>query len=239
MSRKYQAGQFTDPIGVIMESRPNQGLVGYFSGTPTASVQGYEPGAMAIDVTNGIWYRNTGTLASATWTTAVSSPVDLSALTATAAEINRVAKNSTRVVAITPTASQTVSLDATTYGDKITYITPASVSFNIAIPAFDGTTGRRMIVFGQTLSSATVTITSTTSSAFFGSLTQNTDASVGYAAALTAYQVAASGSTIITLNGTTQGGRKGDWIQIDDVTTTFGLIRGCLNASGSETTPFS
>lgn len=42
--------------------------VAIFEGTPTASVAGYWPGALAIDVTNGKHYKNTGTAASTTWT---------------------------------------------------------------------------------------------------------------------------------------------------------------------------
>lgn len=68
MSRKYQAGQFVDPRGGLVENYPNINVLGFFAGTPTASIPGYEIGAIAIDVTNGLWYRNTGSRTSATWT---------------------------------------------------------------------------------------------------------------------------------------------------------------------------
>lgn len=68
MSKKYQAGQYVDPKGGVLENYPNINLIGYFAGTPTASISGYEKGALAIDVTNNLWYRNTGSRTSATWT---------------------------------------------------------------------------------------------------------------------------------------------------------------------------
>ncbi len=69
MSKKYQAPQFAPPNGGIVECQlPNTAVIGYFAGTPTASIPGYHPGALAFDITNGIWYRNTGSTTAATWT---------------------------------------------------------------------------------------------------------------------------------------------------------------------------
>lgn len=67
MSRKFDGGQFVPPNGGLIGARPNGDVLGYFAGTPTASIGGYLPGALAIDVTNGLWYRNTGTVSAATW----------------------------------------------------------------------------------------------------------------------------------------------------------------------------
>ena len=68
MSNKYRAGQFAPPKGALIENYPNIDILGFTAGTPTASQAGWEIGAINIDVTNGIWYRNTGTRTSATWT---------------------------------------------------------------------------------------------------------------------------------------------------------------------------
>ncbi len=68
MSKKYQAGQYTPPNGGIVESHANLALLGYFAGVPTASISGYEVGAIGVDVTNGAWYKNTGSTTAATWT---------------------------------------------------------------------------------------------------------------------------------------------------------------------------
>lgn len=44
----------------------------------------------------------------------------------------------------------------------------------------------------------------------------------------------------ITLNGTTTGGVKlGDWIELEDVSTTMWAVKGMVTQSGTEATPFS
>lgn len=89
MSRKFQGGQYSTEKKVLMEGfTPNLGLIACFAGTPTASLSGYEKGALAFDVTNGIWYKNTGTNSSATWTQQYVSPIDLSTMTTTVTELN-------------------------------------------------------------------------------------------------------------------------------------------------------
>lgn len=87
MSRKLTP-QYADPKGVISNSfTPNMGLIAQFAGTPTASLSGFEKGALAFDTTNGLLYYNTGTTSSATWTQ-LNSGVDLALLTASATELN-------------------------------------------------------------------------------------------------------------------------------------------------------
>jgi hypothetical protein len=67
MSKKYQAGQYVDPKGVLAEIYPNIGILGFSAGTPTYTT-GYEVSAMVFDITNGLWYRNSGTRAANAWT---------------------------------------------------------------------------------------------------------------------------------------------------------------------------
>jgi len=57
------------------------------AGAPTASIAGFAAGAFVQDITNGVLYWNTGTTTSATWIQ-ISSPVTLTGLTATVAELN-------------------------------------------------------------------------------------------------------------------------------------------------------
>lgn len=59
---------FAEPIGRHIFRLLDEGMLGYFAGVPTASISGYGKGAIAIDYTNGNWYRNTGSKTSATWT---------------------------------------------------------------------------------------------------------------------------------------------------------------------------
>jgi hypothetical protein len=49
----------------------------------------------------------------------------------------------------------------------------------------------------------------------------------------------ASTSDTITLNGTTTGGVKGDYIELEDVATGFWRVTGTTSATGTEATPFS
>lgn len=50
---------------------------------------------------------------------------------------------------------------------------------------------------------------------------------------------AASTSDTITLNGTTTGGLRGDYIEIEDAVSGFWLVHGRTAATGTEATPFS
>jgi hypothetical protein len=44
----------------------------------------------------------------------------------------------------------------------------------------------------------------------------------------------------VTLNGTTTGGVSiGDWVEFEDILGTGWAVRGVVNQSGTEATPFS
>lgn len=86
MSRKFQAGQYASPV--VAEGFVNRAVLAYFAGTPTASLAGYDPGCIALDVTNGILYRNSGTVSSATWTVFAGSTI--AALTITTLTVTTV-----------------------------------------------------------------------------------------------------------------------------------------------------
>lgn len=108
MSQKYRAGQFVDAKGGVVENYPNVNLIGFFAGVPTASILGYEIGAIAVDITNGNWYRNTGTRASATWTRQTGTITAETITTLTATTINVTTINPTSIVR----ASQTYKVGA-------------------------------------------------------------------------------------------------------------------------------
>jgi len=111
MSSKFKGAQYTDPKFTLLEGfTPNLGIVGAFAGTPTASISGYEKGAMVVDTTNGLIYYNTGTTTSATWTQ-LNAGTALAGLTATAAEINGAADLSTNTVVV-PAGGAAVTLPA-------------------------------------------------------------------------------------------------------------------------------
>lgn len=66
MSKLYTPA-FSHPLGALIEI-PGVGiLLAAKAGAPTASVLGYAPSCIYLDLTNADLYVNTGTLASSTW----------------------------------------------------------------------------------------------------------------------------------------------------------------------------
>lgn len=230
--------QYAHPA--IIQDGPAGFVFGMGPTVPPANELGWAPGAFFIDDDAGAgaqWYRNDGTVSAANFV-AVLGGLDLSTLAATATELNRMAQLSTRSVALTPTVgAQTIPLTLASHSDKLLHITTSTLSFVISLPAMTGSGARYKISLDATLSSATVTI-SGTAAHLFGGIVQNND--TGSAGLFGAGVVTnAAGSTNITINGGTQGGRKGDWVMIEDVASSIGLVSGMLNASGTEATPFS
>ena len=118
-----------------------------------------------------------------------------------------------------------------------TVIINSATGAAITLPAMTGSGGKYRFVFGITTSSGSWTIVAT-GAHLFGGVTMNTDTTAGTLFTCVA-AANASGSTTMTFDGTTRGGRKGDWVEIEDVATGVGIVRGSLNGSGTEATPFS
>lgn len=233
MSNKYRATQYADPVGGLIDcALPNINVLGYFAGVPTASINGYHPGAIAVDITNGNIYRNSGTVTAATWVQ-VNAGTALSGLLATAVELNRSSQLSTREVAAGG-AALTVTLAA---HDGKTILLDQATGTAVTLPAMTGSGARYRFVCSVATSGGSQVITAT-GAHLFGGVVQNTDTGASGLFGV-AMATNAAGSTTITLNGGTTGGRKGDWIEIEDVATSIGIVRGFLNASGTEATPFS
>lgn len=98
MSSRFQS---QDATGVF-ETLPGYGkLYGWKRGTPTASEPGWAPGAIVIDVTNGLVYQNTGTVLAATWSVGVSTGATFATMTITtltSTTINATTINPTNIV---------------------------------------------------------------------------------------------------------------------------------------------
>jgi hypothetical protein len=155
------------------------------------------------------------------------------ALTATAAEINRTCKNSTR-----PVAAGAASLTVTqALHDGKTILLDQATGVAVTLPAMTGSGAKYRFALTVNTSGGSQVITAT-GAHLFGSLAIGDDTGVG---TLFTNRLAnsAGGSTTITLDGSTKGGRKGDWLEIHDVATGIGMVRGQLNASGTEATPFA
>ena len=150
-----------------------------------------------------------------------------SGLLATVDELNAAADNSTRVVNVT---AATLSLTVASHASKIVTIN-AAAGCAITLPAATGTGAIFEIFIGTTVTSNTTTITRAGSDTMFGMIYQLADSG----ATLSAYEC--PGSTIITLDGSTKGGIKGDVFIIKDVASAVWSIIGHTSATGTEATP--
>lgn len=247
MSRKF-IKQFA---GLSAISDPVLGITfDWGTAAPTDATAGYATGCIFV-VTNasaGVnLYTNVGTQASCDFNKI--SGTDLSALTATAAElntiatgilataaeVNRVAKPSTRVVAAGG-ANLTVTQ---ALHDGKTILLDQATGTAVTLPAMSGSGSRFRFVCSVATSGGSQVITAT-GAHLFGNVLVGTD---GALAAGTLWvpgmAMTPAGSTVVTLNGGTTGGRKGDWIEIEDVAASVGIVRGMVNASGTEATCFS
>lgn len=215
------------------------------NGTP-----GYSEGAIWIKAGGTIgqqFYINEGSLASSLFHAISLGGISLAGLLATAAELNTIAsgvlataaevnrnnKTSTREIAA---GGATLTVTQVLHDGK-TILLDQATGTAVTLPAMTGSGSRFRFVCTVATSGGSQVITAT-GAHLFGGMFLNTDTTVS--TLFTAVAAAnPSGSTTITLNGSTTGGRKGDWFEIEDVATSIGIVRGSLNGSGTEATPFS
>jgi len=210
---------------------PNIFVVGVFRGTPTAGLPGYEPGAHAFDITNGLWYRNTGTQTSATWQIMYGTGVDLSGLLATAAEINRNNQTSARLISLTGSTALTIA----THEGKDLLLSGTGSAFTQTLPASTGSFARFYFEVGAVNTSNHVITTNSGSDKINGFITLAKTGAAG-----SAQQFAASNNVTVTLNGTTTGGSGvGGQLEFIDIAANSWLINGTVLGSGTLATPFS
>lgn len=154
------------------------------------------------------------------------------AITATAAEINRTTDVSGRVV--NGTAAGTLTLTEATHDGK-TVLLNLAAGFVSQLPSATGS-GMRLKFVVATTGTASYTIKAAASDAFWGVSHQVTDnAGIG----TSVYGFKSGGGTVITLNGSTTGGIKGDVVEIEDVLTNIWFVNMRTAATGTEATPFS
>lgn len=210
-------------------------------GVPTASVKGYGLGSWALNKATGVWYRNTGSFTSATWS-ALDGGLDLSALTATATELNQLHSQAQPlfVSGNAPVVVNAASLTLTpaAHAGRLVVLSGATANAGVAItpPAMTGTGDIYTIVFGSTVTSNTTTLdlkaATPTTGVFYGWLQT-------YKATTFTPYITASNSNLMTFDGSTRGGIKGDRIRIIDAATDVALIEGFTNQTGTIATPFS
>ena len=150
-------------------------------------------------------------------------------IAATVTELNRVADVSTRV--INGTASGTLSITEATHDGKTVLLNRAG-GFDVALPAATGS-GARLRFVVATTGTANYVIRAGAGDAFWGNTFQVTD----NAGTVIAFK--AGGGTVMTLNGSTTGGIKGDIIALEDVLTNIWFVDARVAGTGAEATPYS
>lgn len=158
------------------------------------------------------------------------------AISATAAEINRAATLSGRVVVITATAAITEA----DHEGKTCVLREAggNALVTLTLPAATGAGGRYRFVVDEVNTSNYVIKSVAGTDIMRGTVigASITDSATEAARTWTA---GASDDTF-TLNGTTMGGvTRGDWVEFEDIAADGWAVRGVITQSGSEVTPFS
>lgn len=130
------------------------------------------------------------------------------------------------------TAALTLN-EVTHEGKMLTVNSAAGIA--IVLPASTGQGAKYRFFIGTTITSVGTTI----------KVANASDTMVGFAllaqdAGDTSVLFGASGTDdTITLNGTTTGGTKGDYIELEDVTLNLWRVNLIATATGTEATPFS
>jgi hypothetical protein len=138
------------------------------------------------------------------------------------------------VKSITANATLTRHADA---GKTLLLNAAAGLSAMI-LPAAIGSGRKFRFVVGTTITSNTIVIkVANTTDVFVGGIFIN---DIGDTSAATAdYFPTASTSDTLTLTASVGGGKKGDWIEIEDIASGFFAIHGVLQGVTDPSTPFS
>lgn len=158
----------------------------------------------------------------------------LSGNLATAAELNRAADVSTRIVVITATGAITEVL----HEGKTCLLAEVGgdAAVTLTLPAATGGGGRYRFVVDVVNTSGYIIKAAAGADVFNGSIIGDDGG------ALTTALIWRAGATddTLTLNGTTSGSVfRGNWVEFEDVSTTGWAVRGVVDQSGAEITPFS
>ena len=151
------------------------------------------------------------------------------AITATAAELNRIADKSASVVTVTDDTTLTVA----EHGDRIVVVDKADGA-EITLPDATGSGVKFTVFISTTITSNSTTIKAANSGdGFVGAVT-------GVDAAGAAKRWAASaGDDTITLDGGTTGGKTGDFFVFVDAASGTWLLTGVVTQTGTAATPIS
>lgn len=251
MSRQINK-QFSSVTPLIING-PAGGVFDCGETVPSDGALGYAPNCIFIDDdasgTGGLGvYVNTGTAAAAAFrqffggidlTALVTTSTELnllSGLTATSAELNRAAKNSTREVVVAPGgADSTLTVTQALHDGRTVVIDNATKALTVNLPAATGTGARFKFFLGTSITNGagnSITFVATGAHLFGNAFVFSDNAAqavIGWPAA---------GSTSINFDGTTKGGLKGDWIELEDCATSKISVRAFIRQTGTEATCF-
>lgn len=149
---------------------------------------------------------------------------------ATAAEINRAADASTRIVNVT---AATLAVTELAHDGKVITLNKADGQA-VTLPAATGSGLSTKFIIGTTVTSSATTIKVTANDTITGNalVCNDSDGSVS------GFETAADSDTI-SFNGSTTGGIKGDIIEVIDIATDLWFVKVRGSATGTEATPFS
>ena len=150
-------------------------------------------------------------------------------LLATTAELNRVADVSTRI--INGTAAGTLSITELAHDGKVVLLNRAA-GFTAQLPAATGS-GAKLHFVVATTGTANYVITVVGNDTMYGNAFFVTD----NAGTVIAFK--AGGGSIITLNGSTTAGIKGDSVELIDIAADTWWVDVRAAGTGAEATPFS
>jgi hypothetical protein len=137
------------------------------------------------------------------------------------------------VKSITATASATRKANA-----GRTNLLNAVAGFTVTLPASSGSGDVYRFVVGTTLTSGTYVVkVANSTDVFAGGVIIN---DIGDSSAATAdFHPTASTSDTFTMTQSIGGGKRGDWVEFEDIATGFWAVRGAIQGVTDPATPFS
>lgn len=153
-------------------------------------------------------------------------------VTATAAEINRAADTSARLVSAT---AATLTVTEASHDKKLIALNKAD-GITVTLPAATGSGAIYEFIVGTSASGGSYVIKVADATDVMDGMVHTADDT---GTPVTGVWVTAADTDTITLNGGSQGGLIGDTIRLVDIATNQWVVHGVLKQSGAEATPFS
>lgn len=193
----------------------------------------FTTGASGQTTVDLVTESQTQTLTNKTLTSPTITGATLTTATLTAPVVN----NPIVDQALTNITTGNLTLTAALHGGGVITVNDANSANILTLPDATGSGVKFEVVVGTTVATGTLVIAvPDTDNVLQGIAWMATDAdSVTF---VNAFETAAASDTI-TLDGTTTGGRAGDYIVLMDIAADKWMVHAFLSGSGTEATPFS